>query len=260
VPSETVSSFEQLVAEGMAVPVEGWDFSWFDGRATEERPPWGYAGLLGQRLGRAGAALDVQTGGGEVFATALGTMAPGRPALCVATESWPPNIEVAWARLGSLGVDVVAVADGPTLPFAARSFDLVVSRHPVAVLWGEVARVLQPGGTYLSQQIGAGTNRELSEFMMGAQPVNEVRSAANTRAAAEAAGLEVVQLQACELRVEFFDLAAVVYFLRKVHWTVPGFTPEAYEASLRRMYDTIAHDGAFTSTARRMLVEARRPG
>src|SRR6516165_3050397 len=32
-------AFETLVAEGAAVPVEGWDFSWFEGRATEERPP-----------------------------------------------------------------------------------------------------------------------------------------------------------------------------------------------------------------------------
>jgi hypothetical protein len=33
------SDFEELVAEGAAVPLEGWDFSWFEGRATEERPP-----------------------------------------------------------------------------------------------------------------------------------------------------------------------------------------------------------------------------
>ena len=45
-------SFEELVAEGTAVPVEGWDFSWFDGRATEERPPWAYARLMEERMAR----------------------------------------------------------------------------------------------------------------------------------------------------------------------------------------------------------------
>ena len=35
--------YEELVAEGAAVPLQGYDFSWFEGRATEERPPWGYA-------------------------------------------------------------------------------------------------------------------------------------------------------------------------------------------------------------------------
>jgi hypothetical protein len=64
-------TFDELVAEAAAVPVEGWDFSWLEGRATEERPPWGYSGLLRERLARARAVLDIQTGGGEVLAGAL---------------------------------------------------------------------------------------------------------------------------------------------------------------------------------------------
>lgn len=46
--------------------------------------------------------------------------------------------------------------DDAALPFPAQSFDLVVSRHPTIVLWTEIAPVLQPGGMYLSQQVGAG--------------------------------------------------------------------------------------------------------
>ncbi|MGW0210126.1 SAM-dependent methyltransferase, partial [Streptomyces sp. NPDC003233] len=46
-------SFEHLVAEGAAVPTDGWDFSWFEGRASEERPSWGYAVSAGERLARA---------------------------------------------------------------------------------------------------------------------------------------------------------------------------------------------------------------
>ena len=83
-----------LVAEGAAEPVEGWDFSWFAGRATEERPAWGYSQLLGERMADAKVALDVQTGGGEVLA------AVPRPApVLVATESWPPNLAVAQRNL-----------------------------------------------------------------------------------------------------------------------------------------------------------------
>jgi SAM-dependent methyltransferase len=205
-------------------------------------------------MARADAALDIETGGGEVLATLARP-----PALLVATEGWWPNVEVARTRLRRLGTRVVAVADAPTLPFAGASFDLVVSRHPVVVLWGEIARVLRPGGTYLSQQIGPGTNRELTDFMMGPQPVNGSRSVASARAAAEAAGLEVVDLRECALRVEFLDVGAVVHFLRKVHWTVPGFTAEAYDTALRRLHAQIGRGGSFVSTARRLLVEARRP-
>jgi SAM-dependent methyltransferase len=247
-------SFEDLVAEGAAVPLEGWDFAWFDGRATEERPPWGYAQRMGERLGAVASALDIETGGGEVLAGA-----PRPPAFLVATESWPPNVRVARDRLRPLGALVVAVADAPALPFVAESFELVVSRHPVVVLWDEIARVLRPGGTYLSQQIGPGTNRALTEFMMGPQPVNQSRSPERARGAAEAAGLEIVELRSQALRVEFFDVGAVVHFLRKVHWTVPGFDPENYGDRLRAMHAHIESQGAFVSTAQRLLVEARKP-
>ncbi len=246
-------SFESLVEEGASVPVEGWDFGWFEGRATEERPPWGYARLMGERMAASHRALDVQTGGGEVLSGI-----PEAPRLLVATESWPPNATLARERLRQRGGHVVAVADEPTLPFASVSFDLVVSRHPVVTLWDEVARVLEPGGTYLSQQVGAGSNRELTDFLMGRQPVSGRRSPDRARRAAEAAGLEVVDLRTCTLRVQFFDVAAVVHFLRKVCWTVPGFTPTAYESALRRLHAQIERDGVFVSHATRFLVEARR--
>jgi hypothetical protein len=51
-----------------------------------------------------------------------------------------------------------------------------------------------------------------------------------------------------------------VHFLRKVPWTVPGFTPEDFGDELRRMHEVIRRDGMFVSTAQRFLVEARRPG
>jgi SAM-dependent methyltransferase len=178
----------------------------------------------------------------------------------VATESWPPNVAVARRRLAPLGAHVVAAADAPTLPFVTGAFDLVVSRHPVVIFWDEIARVLRPGGSYLSQQIGAGTNRELTDFMMGPRPVDRRRSTGSLRAAAEAAGLEVVHLRSCELRVEFYDVAAVVHFLKKVHWTVPDFSVGHYDERLRAVHGHIEGQGAFVSTAQRVLLEARKPG
>ncbi|MFE0276474.1 hypothetical protein ACFWZY_30995 [Streptomyces sp. NPDC058992] len=38
-------TFDHLVAEAESVSVAGWDFSWLDGRATEQRPSWGYQRL-----------------------------------------------------------------------------------------------------------------------------------------------------------------------------------------------------------------------
>ncbi|GAA0507612.1 methyltransferase type 11 [Paractinoplanes deccanensis] len=245
-----MADFDTLLEEAAAVPLEGWDFSWFDGRATEERPSWHYADRVARRLRDAGSALDLQTGGGEVFAYAIGR-APGERML-VATEAWQP--EVAARRLD--GVRVVEADDN--LPLRDATFDLVVSRHPVSTPWAEIARVLRPGGTFLSQQIGAGSNRELSEAMLGPLPPPARNHPEQIAAAAEAAGLEILEVRGERLRAEFFDIGAVAYFLRKVIWTVPGFTIEKYRDRLRAVHEEITVKGMFVSHATRVLVEARR--
>ncbi len=258
-----MASFEELIAEGSEVPVEGWDFSWFAGRASEERPPWGYAGLLAERMAAlagvpGAAALDLQTGGGEVLASI-----PAGPPLLVATESWPPNVELARRNLGRLGAEVVAMGDElDDLPFADGAFDLVVSRHPVGVRWDEIARVLKPGGTYFSQDVGDGSVRELTEFMMGPLPADDGPNRDPKWSVQDAtrAGLEVVDLRQFRGRMEFGDVAAVVVFLRKVVWIVPGFTSERYVDRLRALHEQIEVSGPFLATSVRFLLEARKNG
>ena len=119
-------SYEELIQDGNTSNVDGWDFSWFEGRATEARPSWGYAKSMSERMGKATAALDIQTGGGEVL-----SKVEKFPTLIVATESWPPNVAIATKLLGARGVVVVVDGDKPPLPFGDEAFDLVVSRHPV---------------------------------------------------------------------------------------------------------------------------------
>jgi len=249
--------FEALIADGAAVPVEGWDFSWFDGRATEQRPSWGYAQLLSQRLSEARSALDIQTGGGEVFAWAI-EQASERPPRLAATEWWPPNVALAMNELRTFGVGVVRAADDDALPFLDDSFELASSRHPVEVVWGEVARVLQRDGVFFSQMVGAGSNRELYEFLMGPQPEDPRRSPDVAVVDAAAVGLELVDLRVEALEVAFFDIGAVVHFLRKVPWTVPDFSVERYGDRLAALHSEIERDGQFLCHSYRYLIEVRK--
>ena len=257
-------SFDDLVAEGAAVDVQGWDFSWFEGRANEARPPWGYARMLGERMAAlagvaTAAALDLQTGGGEVLATI-----PAAPPTLVATESWPPNIAVARRNLAALGAEVVWMPDErDDLPFADATFDLVVSRHPVGVRWDEIARVLKPGGTYLSQDVGDGSVAELTEFMMGPQPEFDgpTRDPKWSVIGAQQAGLTVIDLREFRGRMEFGDVGAVVHFLRKVIWIVPGFTVAAYRDRLCALHEHLVGIG-FENSHRLLdkLAERHCPG
>jgi SAM-dependent methyltransferase len=173
---------------------------------------------------------------------------PAGPPVLVATECWPPNVEVARRNLAPLGAEVVAMDDEyDDLPFADAIFDLVVSRHPVGVRWDEIARVLKPGGTYLSQDVRHRSAGELTEFLMGPQPEPEgpTRDPKWSMMDAEAAGLTVVDLREFRGRMEFCDIAAVVHFLRKVIWIVPEFAVKAYRDPLRSLHDRIESEGPF---------------
>ncbi|MGH7883980.1 MAG: class I SAM-dependent methyltransferase, partial [Candidatus Dormibacteraceae bacterium] len=218
--------------------------------------PWGYQKLMGKRIAQSEMTLDIQTGGGEVLA---GVPQHAAKAM-VATESWPPNIKRAQENLRAKGVVVVADEDRPPLPFADGTFDLVTSRHPVVAHWEEIARVLTPGGTYFSQQVGPDSGHEIYDLFLGPQTLGKTRREPElAQAEAAAAGLEVVDLRTAKLKMEFFDVGAMVYFLRKVIWFVPDFTVEKYRDRLKVLHDRIQATGAFVACSRRFLIETRKP-
>lgn len=249
-------SFEQLVREAAEADVSGWDFSWLDGRATEERPSWGYQRLLEGRLSEVNSALDLQTGGGEVLAGVA-----AYPPTMVAMEFWEPNLRKASDLLHPRGVAVVRGSERPPLPFADDAFELIVSRHPVSLWWEEIYRLLIPGGRYFAQHVGPASVAELSEFFLGPLPADNLHSRHPDleRTAAQSAGLESVEISCERLRMEIYDVGAAVYLLRKCPWWVPDFTVEKYRDRLRDLHELIQQDGRFLAHSSRMLVKARKP-
>jgi hypothetical protein len=118
--------------------------------------------------------------------------------------------------------------------------------------------VLRPGGTFLSQQVGPQSVEELGRLFRAPSTGGD-RDPERARAAAEHAGLAVVDLRAERLRTVFYDIGAVVYFLRLVVWIVPGFSVEAHRRQLRALHDRIEAEGSFTAHASRFLIEAVKP-
>jgi hypothetical protein len=250
-----VRPFTELVAEAAAADVSGWSFDWLAGRATEQRPPWGYSRLIARRLAEVDSALDIDTGRGEIIAAV-----PVLPARMVVTEGWPPNLDRARKVLEPRGVTVVPVDAGQPLPFPDASFALVTSRHPVTPDWPGIARVVAPGGSYLAQHVGPASAYELIEWLRGPLPRGQLaRDPHREAAAAQAAGLEIVDLRTARCRMEFLDVGAVVYTLRTCVWWIPDFSVERYQAALERLDAHIRAHGAFVAHSTRTLIEARRP-
>ncbi len=248
-------SFDDLVAEAAAADVTGWGFDWLNGRATEERPPWGYAKLLAKRLTQVDSALDLDTGGGEVLAEA-----PTLPPRMVATEGWPPNAERARALLGPRGVEVVDTVEGAPLSSPDASFELVTARHPVCPDWAEIHRVLAPGGHYFAQHVGPASAFELIEHFLG--PLQEERKGRDPQresAASQDAGLVVTDLRTARCRMVFYDVGALVWILRKCVWWVPDFSIEKYLGNLAELDVRMRSGEPVVAHSTRHLIEAQRP-
>ena len=262
-----MSDFDLLVDEAVRAPFSGWDFSWLDGRADDTRPPWSYHAEIETALEDVHTLLDVDTGGGEVLAKHL-----PRSGTVVATEGYEPNIAVAAATLRPLGALVVGTESAPDnvdqattdpnatsshLPFPDETFDLVLDRH--SSYWpAEVARVLRPGGTFLTQQRGVGGNELLSMFgrLPDDGPAFDLAFAVGQL---RAAGLDVVRAEAASTPIAFRDVGAFVYFARAAPWVLPDLDVVEDRATLERIDDVIGREGVFEVGGDHMLLVARRP-
>ncbi len=248
------AEYDTLVADAMAAPAEGWDFSWMAGRAEGSDPSWSYRDLARAHITRADRMLDVDTGGGEMLSS-LGPL----PHYTWATEGWPPNIPVARRRLEPLGVTVVQ-ADSGTLPVADESVDLVLNRHGYLEA-PEVRRVLRPGGVLFTQQVGSEDCADLNQILEA--PPAYAHGRWNAQAAGNeltAAGLHLADAREERPAFIFYDVGAVVYHLRLVSWQIANFDPVRYDAPLRRLHQRISEDGHIEFHAHRFLITARRPG
>ena len=257
-----MATFEELVAEALAAPVSGWDFSWLTARSSSEDPlPWDYRAEVARYAAR--SLLDMGTGGGEWLAS----LTP-HPPYTVATEGWPPNVPVAARRLRQAGIAVVQdegsadnAAENPSrgrLPFRDGAFTLVINKHE-AFLAAEVSRVLAPGGAFVSQQVDTRTSDDLYDVLGLPVPEQPASWLPLAERQLRDGGLTVHRAVAGEQLDRLADVAAIIYYLRLVSWAVPGFTVERFAERLRELHDTPAA-WPVTVRQRRFLVVATKPG
>lgn len=185
----------------------GWDFSTIRDRMGEFG--WSYPELLAHYVRGSSRALDVGTGGGEVFSTAA-------RADDVALEYAGDRAAEACRRLPCS----VVRGDHGRLFFPAGSFDLITDRH-VGATPAEVLRVLEPGGIYLTQQpgghicqnifdaLGWGSNEEFWRREQADDYWNVDRAASFY----ERAGCRVLRREEATVDYEFLDEGSLAFWL-----------------------------------------------
>ncbi len=211
--------------------------------------------------------LDMGTGGGEW----LGQL-PVHPRLTVASEAWPPNVEAAARTLRSVGGYLVQdegaldndeqLVSQPRgrLPFRAGAFHLVVNRHEAFVA-GEVARVLAPGGVFMTQQVDNGNLDDCCSLLGRADPPPAASWLPLAVAQIRAAGLTVEDARVGVETYRFADVGAFAWYLKAVgplhdDWT--GFTIESYRDAFARLDAQVRAGVPLEIRQRRLLVRAHR--
>lgn len=236
-------------------PFEGWDFSYLDGRMIGEELPWDYMALAAAQMAQATSVLDIDTGGGERMLE----LRPHWPAKVVVSEGYPPNVALAQERLSPFGVTVVQMdsSNVARTPFADDEFDLVLNRHG-AFNANELARILAPGGIFLTQQVHGLYAHDLqAHFGASPQWPGATYEDAVTRLAG--AGLELLHGEDWRGTLTFKDVGAVVYYLKAVPWMVPGFSIARDFARLLLLQERIDAEGELVYAHMHYWVEARQP-
>ncbi len=235
-----------------AAPFQGWDFSYLHGRFHESALPWDYMALARELLPQAAKVLDIGTGGGE----RLLQLQEAWPPQVTVTEGWPPNVALAAKRLMPLGVGVVASNRHP-LPFAPRSFDLVLNRH-TGYRSGDVARVLRPGGVFLTQQVDAlwGWDLQVALGMAVAERPSSFELALHH--CQTETDLLIEQAADHAGTMTFRDVGALVYYLKAIPWMVPGFTVDTHLPYLLALQDKLEGGKPLQFATRQYLLLARK--
>lgn len=234
-------------------PFHGWDFSYITGagRMQSGLLPWSYGSMARNFLHGARAALDMGTGGGEFLEKLLPF-----PLYMAATEGYAPNYPLAKERLEPHGVTVVPV-ENDTLPFENARFDLVLNQHDSYDL-GEVKRVLKPGGIFLTQQVGgvdcSGINDRLEV------PVNDEYAKWSLETAEKpflSPEWELIASGEAHPTQRFYDIGALIYYLKAIPWQVPDFTVEKYREELLSIHKEMSNNKSLDVRQHRFFIAAR---
>ena len=233
---------------------EGWDFSHINSRMKEEAVPWDYEKIVKSYMDKEKILLDMGTGGGE-FLLSLNPIA-GKT---YATESYLPNIELCKTRLEPLGIELKPVYDDVSLPFEDNYFNMIINRHESFYL-PEIHRILKPGGTFITQQVGEMNNREMTKFLLGKylDTSDEDLNLNKVLLQAKNIGMKILNQGEYFPKTYFYDVGALVFYAKIIEWEFPGFSVERCFDKLIELQSKLEKNGYIETLEHRYFLVAEK--
>lgn len=233
--------------------MHGWDFSHLKNRCETGALPWNYRDLVRQHLKPADEWLDMDTGGGELMSSFKHPVEKTS-----VTEGWQPNIDLLKRTQVPQGITLYADPEGQMAQVPSGHFEVVTNSHgglPIAA----IARVLRPGGIFISKQVGATNNYSLSRFLnekyAPAFPDNNLLQVITQL---QNNGFRILKADSSFVKMRFTDVGAIVYYATVIPWEFPNFDVNRAMPKLHQLQDIIASVGDITTFEDRFIIVAKK--
>lgn len=253
--SDKLKLYEAWKKEEDIAHIKGWDFSHIKDRYVEEdQLPWDFRIIIKKYSNPNMKLLDMETGGGE-FLLSLNHPAEKTAAI----EGYKPNVEYCKEMLLPLGIDFREADGADELSFENEEFDIITNRHGDYNVQ-ELKRVLQKGGLFITQQVGAENDWELikllqpeiTDFSYPSQyvKIREKELVEN--------GFEILESGEVFQPIRFYEVGALVWFARILEWEFPGFSVETHLGNLYKAQETLEEKGVIEGRIHRFYIVAKK--
>lgn len=140
------------------------------------------------------------------------------------------------------------------MPFKQHSFSLVLNRHESFNVT-ELARILCPGGVFLTQQVDGKNLADLQALFSVKTEYTHI-TLAHYQQQFAATGFEIERTEEWQGVTEFADVGALVYYLCAIPWEAPeDFSVKQYQNVLLNLHQ---REMPLQFTSRRFLLQVRK--
>lgn len=245
--------FEQFLLDWQK-DFQGWDFSYLSksGRMQDFPLAWNYYNEIKSYCENAKSMLDMGTGGGE-FLSSLDFL----PEEVCATEGYAPNIPIAKKNLEPMGISVFAVDEDSCLPFPDKHFDLVINRHE-SYNEKEINRILKNEGIFITQQV-SGLDSFILNLLLDSYDypyANWTKQKASEQL--QDNGFNIIKSKEDASRTRFYDVGAILYYLKAIPWQISDFNLENSKDRLFEIHKFINKVGFIDINSNRFLMIAQK--
>ena len=232
----------------------GWDFSYLDGRWDDEQLPWDYKQIVLQYLNPNLKLLDIGTGGGEFLLTL------NHPYInTTITEGYKPNYLLCKEKLEPLGIKVYNyIGDENFKEIEDNTFDIVINRHE-SYNEKELYRILKPKGLFITQQVGAFNNNQLSKFFNENQEIQFIElTLEKSIKRLQDNNFDIIYSNEYYPILKFYDLGAIAYFAKIIEWEFIDFSVEKYIDKFIILQEELKEKGYIASKEHRFMIVCKK--